>query len=353
MNQRFYLGLVAIVLNFAPSTLALPLSPGDRLEVSIPDDTYFARAYEVNQNGELEIPYLGNIPVVGLEPAQVQAKLAHALVEQGFFPPDKLLLSVQMLQWAPIQVTVAGETFQPGRVLINQPNEPQDTAFSPEAQPILGDYAPRRYLTAAIQGASGVLPTADVTKIRLIRGAEEREIDLSGIFSGEPVEDIPLVAGDQIIVPAADKLQPELVRPSQITPPGIKVFVSNLSVPASSNASSAIGNRDEGITFPYGSRFSQAVIATNCAGGIEATNAHRKATLVRVDRLTGETVVIDRKVEQLLRNSDNNEQNPLLMPRDGIACYDSSVSNTRDVFRTIADILSPFTPLGLLRTFFR
>jgi polysaccharide export outer membrane protein len=192
-----------------------------------------------------------------------------------------------------------------------------------------------------------------VEQILLKRGEQETVVDLSGVFTGAPLEDIPLVAGDRILVPSKGYQQPELVRPSEITPPGIKVFISNLTIPAVSNASSAIGNQQEGITFPYGARFSQAVIAGNCAGGIPNTNASRKALLVRVNPITGETMIKERKVEDLLRNFENNEDNPLLMPRDGMVCYDSSITKTRDVFRTITDILSPLNPFLLLRNLFR
>ena len=332
----------------APASIALPLSPGDRLEVFIPNEQYFSRAYQVNQNGELEMPFLGAVSVMGLEPVEVEKKLSWLLRDKGYFPGDYLQLSVQILEWAEIQVSVAGELFQPGRVLINEGEEIQPTAISPETLQITGDYPTRRYLTTAISAAGGVLPTANLKDIRLIQQGKEKIIDLSGIFTGEPVEDVPLMAGDRIIVPATN-FQAELVRPSQITPPGMKVFVSNLTIPASNNASSSIGNREEGIEFPYGSRFSQAVIATNCAGGTQATNAHRHAVLVRVNRLTGETAFLDRPVEDLLRNSHNEAENPLLMPRDGVACYDSRVTNTRDIFKTISDI---FNPLFLLRKLF-
>ncbi len=342
------LGIVTIALASPSLAVALPLSPGDRLEVSIPDDSYFSRAYEVNQDGELEVPYLGRLAVSELEPAQVEEKLSLMLIEKGFFLPETLLLSIQILQWAPVQVNVAGEVFRSGRVLINEPDEPQQTAISSETRQITGDYPPRRYLTTAIRAAGGVLPTADVKKILLLRSGQQAIIDLSGVFTGEPIEDVPLIAGDRIIVPTAERFQPELARPSQITPPGIKVFVSNLTVPATSNATSAIGNREEGITFPYGARFSQAVISTNCAGGTQVTNASRRATLVRVNRLTGKTTAFDRSIEDLLRDSNNEADNPLLMPRDGVACYDSAVTNIRDVFRTIGEILNPLNPLNRL-----
>ncbi len=320
--------------------LALPLSPGDRIEVSIPEDTYFSRVYEINQDGQLEVPYLGNISVLGLEPSEAQRILCQALINRGYFP-HTLLLSLQIFKWAPIQVTVSGEVFGPGRVSINEPEDPEKTSISLEARQITGDYPRRRYLTNAIRSAGGVLPTADLTKITVIRGDTKTIVDLSGVFSGEEVNDIPLVAGDRIIVPKSDRLQPELVRPSQITPPGIKVFVSNLTIPANSNSESAINNREEGIIFPYGARLSQAAVAVNCAGGTQLSNVSRRITLMRVDRITGKTTIVDRRIQLLMRESENDTDNPFLMPRDGVACYDSTVTNIRDIFNTLGQILSP------------
>ena len=336
------LGIVMMaVFNPSPSS-ALPLSPGDRLEVSIPKETYFSRVYEVNEEGNLEIPYLGVMSVAGLEPARVEDKLAYALVHKGFFPPNTLQMTIQVIEWSPITVQVAGELFQPGAMQINLPYYPEESAVSPDANQVTGEFPYRRYLTDALEAAGGVLPTANVKEIRLIRDGKEQIFDLSGALTGEPLNNIPLIAGDRIIVPAAEHFQPELVRPSAITRPGIKVFVSNLTVPSTSNATSSINNMEEGITFPYGARFSQAVIATNCAGGTKPTNADRKAILVRVNRLTGETTHMERDVEDLLRDSHDNDDNPLLMPKDGVACYDSNVTSIRDVFNTIGDIINPF-----------
>lgn len=344
-NVYLKLGMVMMAVFNTSSTLALPLSPGDRLEVSIPKEAYFSRVYEVNEEGNLEIPYLGVMSVAGLEPAHVEDKLAYALVHKGFFPPNTLQMTIQVIEWSPITVHVAGELFQPGAMQINLPYYPEESAVSPDANQITGEFPYRRYLTDALEAAGGVLPTANVKEIRLIRDGKERIFDLSGALTGEPLNNIPLIAGDRIIVPAAERFQAELVRPSAITRPGIKVFVSNLTVPSTSNATSSINNMEEGITFPYGARMSQAVIATNCAGGTKATNADRKAILVRVDRLTGETTHMERDVEDLLRDSHNNDDNPLLMPKDGVACYDSGVTNTRDIFQLLGDIINPFKNL--------
>jgi len=339
------LSVLSVFASALPSK-ALPLSPGDRIEVTIPNEEYFTRIYEVNPEGSIEVPYLGAIHIEGLEPIAAEQKLTQTLTAADYFPANALELTLQVVLWAPVSVGISGEVFSPGQITINEiVEEDRLDVIGNDTQFVLGDFPPQRTLTRAIKAAGGVTPNADITQVRVVRGNREKVMDLTGVFTGEPVENIPLVAGDQVIIPTADRFQSELVRRSDITLPGIKILVSNLTIPADNNTLSSISNEQEGINFPYGGRFSQAVISTNCVGGTKATNASRKAILVRVDRKTGKTSYLERPVEDLVRNSTTDAENPLLMPRDAVACYDSRVSNTRDVFRSLSDI---FTPAKLL-----
>ncbi|WP_019502901.1 polysaccharide biosynthesis/export family protein [Pseudanabaena sp. PCC 6802] len=323
---------------------ALPLSPGDRLRITIPEGELFNGIYEVNLDGNIQVPYLDPISVKGLELSDLERELTRLLVGKGYFNPTFIKVNVAIIEWAAVQVSVAGATFQPGLVLINARSAP-DRAL--QQQRTTGDYPVERFLTAALRNAGGVTPDADVKSIRLIRDKQEKIIDLSGVFSGEPVEDIPLIAGDRIVVPKLAAVNNEQVRPSQITPPGIRVILSNLTVPASSNASASITR--EATTFAYGSRLSQAVISGNCAGGTLATNASRFAVLVRTERVTGTTKTWERSIEDLLKKPNEDSINPFLMPDDGVVCYDSSLTDARDVARTIGDFLNP---INLLRGIF-
>ncbi|TYQ27522.1 polysaccharide biosynthesis/export family protein [Pseudanabaena sp. UWO310] len=326
-------------LSMAKSVTAIPLSPGDRIRVLIPEGELFSGVFEVNLDGNIQVPFLSPMSVKGLEISEVQKKIYDSLIAQRYFQRQFLQVNVSILQWSAVQVTVSGETFQPGRIIINsrsaEDRSQQQTVSS-------GDYPPERYLTAALRGAGGVMPNANIQEIRLIRNGKERKIDFTGIFTGDPVEDVPLIAGDQIIVSRLDKPQNQYVRPSQITPPGIRVFMSNLTRTATSNASSAI--KSDGSSFPYGARFSQAVVSANCAGGV-VTAHDRHALLVRVDRVTGETQSWDRAIEQIMRDSKNDNDNPFLMPEDTVACYDSTTTDIRDVFSTISDVINPFNLL--------
>ncbi|PSB29453.1 polysaccharide biosynthesis/export family protein [Stenomitos frigidus] len=353
--MRIYQSTISILTAFTIATVtvlpgyALPLSPGDRVRVltpmddELPSDSRFRLSglYEVNVDGTLQIPFLEPQPAVGLEVSDVQKKLAEALVNKGFFRPESLELSVNVVSWAPVQVTVAGETFRPGRVLINaitEKRQMQEGQTPLATDVVTGSYSPDRYLSAAIRGAGGLKPTADLQRIRLLRGKQEKTFDLSGVLTGKAVPDVPLIAGDQVIVPTLTYSQNELVRPSQLTPTDITVFLSNQTAPNTPNASKG----GQVVTFAYGTRFSQAVIAAGCAGGTQRTNARRRAVLVQTDRLTGKTTVVERPIERLLKQSDNDAENPFLMPQDGVVCYDSTVTNLASIFRLITDIASPF-----------
>lgn len=209
-----------------------------------------------------------------------------------------------------------------------------------------GDNPIERFLTTAIRSAGGVRPDADLTSIKVVRDGVVSTLDISGIINGHHFDDIALVAGDQIIIPSLGMTQPGLMRPSQITPPGFDIFISNLSTPADSNAQSAIGKHSRSI--PYGTRLLRGLISANCVGGTVHTNASRMAILVTTDLTTGQTKVIQRSIEDLVRNHNRDEFNPYLMPNDGIACYDSNVTSIRAVARSFSDLFNPLFLLSKL-----
>ena len=82
-----------------------------------------------------------------------------------------------------------------------------------------------------MRGANGVRPDADVSRVQLTRNGKTYTLNWRGAVTGEPVDDVPLMDGDHIHVPEATCFQSALVRPSQITLVGIRVFMSNLTVP--------------------------------------------------------------------------------------------------------------------------
>ena len=161
-----------------------------------------------------------------------------------------------------------------------------------------------------------------------------------------PFENPFVLDGDRIVVPKQE-FEADYVRPSPLTPPTVQIFLSSTTVPATSNSQA---NSEGMLEFPYGSHFSQALGPANCLGGASITNSRRSAVLIRTNRKTGQVFALDRRVEDLARGSEANDENPFLMPGDLVACYDSAVTNLSDVLRIIGQAVFP---IGLFWDLYR
>lgn len=331
------------IVGLAP--VEIPLSPGDRLRVLVDDGAPFSGIFQIDLDGQLHIPYIKPLPAVGLNVAELQHNLADALVKEGLFKDGYARASINILQWAPIQISVAGAVFQPGRVLLNdlQGTKAKDPNLQIAQEG--GDYPVQRFLSYALKGAAGIRPTADLHHVQLNRNGKNQVVDLSGIFSGKPVKDVPLIAGDQVTVPDLGRIQLEYMRPSQITPPGFEVFFSNLTQPVNGNTNTVI--REE-RSIPYGSKLSTGLIAANCVGGVEVTNAGRDAMLVSHNLITDQLETKRYSVTEVFEQIENIETNPYLMPHDSIACFDSKIVNVKETVKMIGDILGPLAMMMIM-----
>ena len=319
------------------------LSPGDLVRLEIVRGDGFAGNFVVSPDGYLRLPFVGDIPAAGTTQAELENIIARLLVSGGFFKSNFVQVSVSVLHWAPIQVSVSGAVFQSGDVLLNEKAADSDAAARIEAA---GDFTVKRRLSAALFASSGVRPDADIRNVVLTRNGRRRVFDMSGALDGGPIEDPLLVAGDRVHVPSRGCFQMALARPSRITPPGVRIFMSNLTRPAASNANSAIGQH--ATQLPYGTRFLQGLVSANCVGGIQATNARRWGVLISRNPVTGESEVIARSIEDLVRRADRDAFNPVLLPNDAIACYDSHVTNVRDVITMLAEAAAPALNAALI-----
>lgn len=192
----------------------------------------------------------------------------------------------------------------------------------------LGAATENRRLSRALQSAGGVRPDADLSRVVVKRNGRRMTVDLRNAITGGMFDDMIILAGDEVTVPSLGCFQPALVTPSAVSPPGAKVFMSNLTEPALSNSSSAIGKDTRELR--YGTRMLQAVVSMNCVGGSKLTNANRKAVLYTRNPESGKSIVIERDIEDLLRNADRDDYDPFILPNDALACYDST---TTDIFK--------------------
>ncbi len=312
------------------------LSPGDLIRLTIVRGEGFQGDFVISPSGYLRLPFLGDVPAAGTSKAQLEDAIARLLVSGGYFQSSFIQVSTSVLHWAPIQVSVSGAVYQSGDVLLNEKKADADSQLRLDAS---GDFTLQRRLSAALFASAGVRPDADIRNVVLTRNGRRRVFDMTGALDGGPLEDPLLVAGDRVHVPSRGCFQMALARPSRITPPGIRVFMSNLTRPALSNANSAIGQH--ATQLPYGTRFLQGLVSANCVGGIQATNARRWGVLISRNPITGKSEVVARSIEDLVRRADRDDFNPVLLPNDAIACYDSHVTNVRDVIAMVSEAAAP------------
>ena len=310
--------------------------PGDVVRIDIAEGAEFSGTYAIDLDGTLTLPYAGSIRAKGLTSAELSKSVAKQLIKGGYFRPDHTRVSVLPLRWAPAQINIFGAVFNPGRAVINELSKEKQDSSALES---VGDAPITRYLDAGLRGGAGVRPDADLAKIEVIRNGRRFIVDMSGIVTGDPVPDVPLMSGDQIRVGSSGCYHPELMRPSQITPAGIRIFMSNLTQPATGNAASFIERYASNL--PYGTKLLQAAVSANCVGGSVASNAHRSIILISANPITSQTEIIERSIENLLKNANRDDQNPYLLPNDAVACYDSGITNLREVAKTFTEVLSP------------
>lgn len=307
-------------------------SVGDRFNLQVPGAPEFTTDYVINADGRVYLPYAGEVRATGLTNRELGQVIERALLKAKLFQPDGFKIAVRPVMYAPINVTIAGAVFLPGRFTIASRDEKLGLGK-------VGDSPLDRNVASALRAAGGVRPDADLTNIRHLRDGKWTRLDWQGALTGAPIDDVILIEGDHIEVTETGCFQSALVRPSQITPPGMRIFISNLSVPAPSNATSAV-NKDSS-NMPYGAKLLQGLVSANCVGGSRASNASRYGVLISRNPKTHRTEVIQRSIEQLVLSPDRDEINPYLMPDDAIACYDSAVIDAREIAATINSLITP------------
>lgn len=313
----------------APALRGERLSRNDLVDIRIGDDETFNGEYVVSRDGTIKLPFLAPVQAQGRLTGDIESEIAAQLIAGDFFT-ERPRISVRVADFASVIIGVAGAVFEPRAVEIGGV---QGDRVDSRRQAALGASSEGRNLSAALRAAGGVRPDADISAVEVRRGGSLYTLDMRGVFEGGRAIDIMLLTGDEVTVPSRQCFQEDLMRPSPISPPGISLFLSNLTQPAAGNAVSAVGRDVREV--PYGTRYLQAVVNTNCVGGARATSADRSAVLFSRNPVTGVSVVIERDIEDLLRRADRDDYDPYLLPGDSIACYDSTITNVGEIGRLI------------------
>lgn len=316
---------------------------GDVLRIQIQGMDQYDGLYKVNADGNLELPFSKEINATGHSRSSLTQLIENELVRLKWFYQDTVQVDVSLVRMAPVDVAVFGAVFNPGRVSINnQPSQkPEDVI-----QQLSGAHSSGRDIVSALLAAGGLRPDADLSQVYVKRENQITHIPLERLLSGIGFKSTPtLIDGDVVLVKTSGFENVQLIKPSQVTPPGMRVFMSNLTAPALGNAQSSVGA--DSTRMPYGSSLLDSAISSNCVGGTHQVGASRSIILVTRNHGSKEQLVISRTINQLLENSSDPSVNPFVMPNDGVACYDSRFTNFRDMARGVVDIFSPLLLGGL------
>jgi len=226
----------------------------------------------------------------------------------------------------PIQVAIVGEVNRPGPHILNA-----DAADRPEGQPRLPT------VTEAIQTAGGITQTADIRNIQVRRtmaNGQERVIDVNFwelLQSGDLRQDLPLQAGDTVVVPTAIALTPDELTEQ-----------ASASFSADSMTVNVVGEvRQPGaIAIQPNTPLNQAILA---AGGFNTRARRGEVDLIR---LNPDGTVSRREIDVDFSNSADLDNNPPLRPADTVVVGRSGIAAFSDALSNVA------VPLGIMLRLF-
>lgn len=154
---------------------------GDRLDIRFFNNPEFNQEATVRPDGMITLPYIDDVEVAGLTPAEIDAKMTERF--RGVLLRPEITVIVR--EFAGQRVYVGGEVTRPGLIVLTG----RTTALQ------------------AILSAGGFLDTARISQVLLIRkGGNDRHtghaLDLTQAFrAGETGRDVMLQPADVVYVP--------------------------------------------------------------------------------------------------------------------------------------------------------
>lgn len=290
---------------------AYTLAVGDRLFVGIANVPEFSAQYQVQVDGSIHLPVLGNVSVWGMTLQEAAQDITRRYTQAKIL--NDPTITVSLLAGAPLKIAVTGAVNRPGAYNL----------------PLVDGKLPT--ITEAIQKAGGMTEMADLRQVQVLRpqrlgGDRTLQVNLMALLqTGDLRQDIPLRSGDSIVLPTAKAIDPaeaSLLGSANVSPDAIQVGI--LGEVRASGA----------IQVPPNTPLNQALLA---AGGF--TNRARKSS-VELIRLNPNGTVTRRRIAVDLSKGVNDQTNPILRNRDVIVVGRSTLAAIGDTLGTI------LTPVG-------
>src|SRR5215475_15998403 len=93
-----------------PPVVALHLHLADRIAVTVYDEPNLSGVYDINPNGDLDLPLIGSVKAAGRTPQELERVIAERYKRGKFLEEPKVTLAV--IEYRPIYIF--GEVLKPG-----------------------------------------------------------------------------------------------------------------------------------------------------------------------------------------------------------------------------------------------
>lgn len=225
------------------------LGPGDLLRVSVFGSPELSGEVRVSESGNITYPLIGQVPVAGKSPAQVEALLVSAFVDGGYLRQPQV--SVLVTEYRSQKVSVMGHVTKPGQYSLQSASRVLDVL--------------------AEAGGPIAEEAADVATL-MRKDGSKANVDLAALFSGDPAQNHAVAGGDTLYVPRA----PQFYIYGEVQKPGMYKLERGMTV-------------------------SRAISA---GGGLTTRGSERRVVITRKDPKTGKEEHYSAKRSDLLQADD-------------------------------------------------
>ncbi|OKH23867.1 polysaccharide export protein [Hydrococcus rivularis NIES-593] len=287
------------------------LAIGDGINVNVIDFPEFNFAGTIDSEGNVFVPILGKVPVVGLTLQEVETKIAYELSRR--FLKEEPEIAATLVAARPVQLTLLGEVVRPGFYTL----------------------PPQTSLVSILLSAGGATSKADLRSIVIRRSLVdgtvlEEKVDLyTPLIKGEKAPDVQLQGGDTVIVSRLEFGQEQgydrnLLARTNLVQPSITV---RLLAPNLDGAGISLRN----LNVPSGSTFLDVVASLPAADTLRVN--FDEVTLLRFDPEKGR--VVTQTLSPTSAVEGDTAQNIPLQEQDVIVVSRTLLGKILSAFRTI------------------
>ncbi|AFY79503.1 periplasmic protein involved in polysaccharide export [Pleurocapsa sp. PCC 7327] len=287
------------------------LAIGDGINVNVIDFPEFNFAGTIDSEGNIFVPILGKVPVVGLTLQEVETKIAYELSRR--FLKEEPEIAATLVGARPVQLTLLGEVVRPGFYTL----------------------PPQTSLVSILLSAGGATSKADLRSIVIRRSLVdgtvlEEKVDLyTPLIKGEKAPDVQLQGGDTVIVSRLEFGQEQgydrnLLARTNLVQPSITV---RILAPNLDGAGISLRN----LNVPSGSTFLDVVASLPAADTLRVN--FDEVTLLRFDPEKGR--VVTQTLSPTSTVEGDTAQNIPLQEQDVIVVSRTLLGEILSAFRTL------------------